>query len=207
MWQTDPSLRPVGVTIAAYDDAEQVGEDGDYRLEGAPAAASDPPELAAVTRKLFGQLPMGRMIDSSRARLLASGVRSIVIDDEDSAGGTILMTERGSQLLEAHRENRRRRSAERSPYGSRDDFLALVADAYRVAVLEQPRRAAARTAELLTERDVYGSSGDGSRVRVRKWIAEARRAGLIPRTSERRSSWVEGPTSGPSPDTSDDRRD
>lgn len=205
MWQTDPSLRPVGVTVAAYGDAEPVGEDGDYQLEGVPASESDPPELAKVTRGLFGDLPMARMIEASRTRLLSSEARVVLFDEDDNA--TLLRTEKGSELLEAHREERRRRSAERSPYGSRDEWLALVAEAYRTAVREQPRRASARTAELLTERGTYGASGDDGRVRVRKWIAEARRAGLIPKTTERRAGWSENAAARRRADTTDDRRD
>jgi hypothetical protein len=195
MWLLDP-LRPVGVTVAAYESADAEG-DG-FLLSGL--------EDVTISGTLFHKLRMGELINKSLWELLAE-VRQRDIQREaerrnpgdpevdhaiaelygdpapavDTDGPTASgeATVGLEDLLAAHRAERSRRSAARKAHGEPSAFLEKVVEAYRVAIAEGPFPAK-RTAELLCDQGLILEVNDRTRVQVRKWISEARKAHLLP---------------------------
>lgn len=186
MWQVDP-LRPVGVTVAAYESAEPNGDE--FVLSG---LGSDP-----ITRGLFHNLRMAEMIDRSRWHLLMDQrIRRLELPRDGGSVIPMRFTALGDELLEADRAGRRKRSAERGHYGDPAEHLRQVADAYRRAFVEDPRRAALRTAEILRDAGVIPEVNARTRGQVRTMILRARASGLLPKTEERRAGWTEAPAEG-----------
>ena len=174
----DPLRGPWSVTVHwGEQDGKAIPIGFDVRaFRGTPGSEDDPPRPLAprsapwtpLTAEMVRSLQVGALVDDSRANLAA-------------------MTE----WFEQQPAPARRAATARSKVGAkrlgrprdRDDaHYALVADLYRHAVATGDRAPAKAVTERLVEQGVRFSSvnDDAKRAQTRKWIAEARRRGLIP---------------------------
>lgn len=171
----DDRLAPVGFEVRSYQVAEKVDADGWLRIEHTG--------LHEVTRELVKELPLGAELARSRStalsRVRARAVQRIEVDKHEHEH--VVIDERALEFIDAEKRARlaRRRGGKLKDLRI-EERLPLVADLYRTGLQESPGAPSLYVYEELKRLNPTEFPSDASgRAQVRKWVARARRAGLI----------------------------